>query len=214
MMKRRYDSVQVISRVKSPITALVEAATSGVLIGPDYDLNIKICHEVNLRPEISNEVVRALQTSMRKNSTVSKLLSLELADTLVRSCGMELHHLIASEDFMQDMFQLIKTTDNNVDEDVSARAVAIMQCWGESFKNYRELFPLYFEKYRKLKFQGLLTNRTAEVIIADSECFRYSISKKQSSQDFSTHMGELRGSAAIIKGIPRIPLTQMSSSAP
>ena len=40
------------------------------------------------------------------------------------------------------------------DEDVQKRAILIIQGWGE-FKPYREIIPLYYEKYKELKFRGV-----------------------------------------------------------
>jgi hypothetical protein len=156
-LKRKSAGVQVQLRVKSPITAMIEAATNKILVGTDHRLIGQICHEVNLRPrELSAEAIQALQSCMRKSSTISKLLALEVADAFLRNCGMDIHQLVASEEFMQDMLNMVNTNTNpnQVDDEVSARAVAMIQCWAESFKEFREILPLYYEIYKKLRFQG------------------------------------------------------------
>ena len=135
---------------------MVEAATNEFIVGPDNELNERICNEVNLRPrDASAAVISVLQSRIRTGNPTIQLLSLELVDKLVKNCGMDLHLQVASEAFMQDMLSMIVASGTEVDEDVQKRAILIIQCWGESFKPYREIIPLYYEKYKELKFRGV-----------------------------------------------------------
>ncbi len=100
------------------------------------------------------DVVRALRKRLRLKNPKVQLLSLTLADQLVRSCGLEVHQQIASKDFMSDMQSLVSGMNAEVDMEVNRKALLIIQCWGESFKDCRDELPLYYEMYASLRSQG------------------------------------------------------------
>jgi hypothetical protein len=148
-------SFQQVFDIKTEIGRLVDAATSETLLGPDRAQNFRICETVNGNPKDgAADVVRALRKRLRLKNPKVQLLSLTLADQLVRSCGLDLHQQIASKDFMADMQSLVSGMNAEVDMEVNRKALLIIQCWGESFKDCRDELPLYYEMYASLKAQG------------------------------------------------------------
>ncbi len=154
-INRGTNSFQLLFGIKSEVTALIETATSKSLLGADQELNTRICDAINKMPkEGAIDAVRALQKRIRTQSPLAQMLSLTLLDRLVRSCGMELHTRIASQDFMKDMLSMVSTPNNIADNEVNEKAKSLIQCWGESFKPYQDIVPIYYEQYRFLKTQG------------------------------------------------------------
>ncbi len=154
-ISRGTNSFQLLFGVKSEVTALIETATSKSLLGADQELNTRICDAINKTPkEGANDAIRVLQKRIRTQSPLAQMLSLTLLDRLVRSCGMEMHTRVASQDFMGDMLSMVSTPNNIADKEVSEKAISLIQCWGESFKPYQDIVPIYYEQYRFLKRQG------------------------------------------------------------
>jgi hypothetical protein len=150
-------SFQQVFDIKTEIGRLVDAATSETLLGPDRGQNIRVCEAVNSNSNPKDgaaDAVRELRKRLRHKNPKVQLLSLNLADQLVRNCGYDLHHQVASKDFMTDMQNLVSGMNAEVDMEVNRKALLLLQCWGESFKDLREEFPLYYEIYASLKSQG------------------------------------------------------------
>lgn len=149
-------SFQQVFDIKTEIGKMVDAATSETLLGPDRTQNVRVCEAVNANPKDgAADAVRELRKRLRHKNPKVQLLSLNLADQLVRSCGFELHQQVASKDFMSDLQSLGSGMNAEVDMEVNRKALLLIQCWGESFKDFREDFPLYFEVYASLKSQGI-----------------------------------------------------------
>ena len=104
----------------------------------------------------ASDACRELRKRLRLKNPKVQLLSLNLADQLVRNCGLDLHQQVASKDFMTDMQNLVSGMHAEVDMEVNRKALLLIQCWGESFKEYRDELPLYYEIYASLKSQGTI----------------------------------------------------------
>jgi hypothetical protein len=162
-------SFQQVFDIKTEIGRMVDAATSETLLGPDRAQNFRICETVNGNPKDGAvDVVRALRKRLHLKNPKVQLLSLTLTDQLVRSCGLEVHQQIASKDFMSDMQSLVSGMNAEVDMEVNRKALLIIQCWGESFKDCRDELPLYYEMYASLRSQGRQSHYSVDL----DSCFR------------------------------------------
>ncbi|XP_020182560.1 TOM1-like protein 6 isoform X1 [Aegilops tauschii subsp. strangulata] len=130
----------------------VEKATSDLLLGPDWTLNIDICDGVNSDHGQAKEVIKTLKKRLQhKNSSVQSL-ALTLLETLVKNCGDHVHFLVVERGILQEMVKLAKKKAN---VQVRDKILTLLDSWQEAFGGPGGKHPQFYWAYSELKQSGL-----------------------------------------------------------
>ncbi|KAG6414573.1 hypothetical protein SASPL_121945 [Salvia splendens] len=95
------------------VNAMVQRATSDMLIGPDWARNIEICDICNSDPANSylysaKDVVKGIKNRIRSRRPKVQLLALTLLETIVKNCGDIVHVLVAERELPHEMVKIAK----------------------------------------------------------------------------------------------------------
>ncbi|KAL7166321.1 hypothetical protein ACSBR2_037070 [Camellia fascicularis] len=146
------------------VNSMVERATSDMLIGPDWAMNIEICDMLNRDPSQSKDVVKGIKKRIGSKNPKVQLLALTLLETIVKNCGDLIHMHVAEKDVLHDMVKIVK---KKPDIHVKEKILILIDTWQEAFGGPRARYPQFFAAYQELLRVGAVfpqrTERTAPV---------------------------------------------------
>uniref|UniRef100_A0A6N2KLY0 VHS domain-containing protein n=1 Tax=Salix viminalis TaxID=40686 RepID=A0A6N2KLY0_SALVM len=132
----------------SSATVAVDKATSDLLIGPDWTMNIDICDSVNSNYWQAKDVVKALKRRLQHKSPRVQLLSLTLLETMVKNCGDYVHFQIAERNILGEMVKIVK---KKTDMHVRDKILALIDSWQEAFGGPGGKHSQYYWAYEELR---------------------------------------------------------------
>ncbi|CAH9069293.1 unnamed protein product [Cuscuta epithymum] len=136
----------------SSVVVRVEKATSELLIGPDWTLNIDICDTINSNHWLAKDVVKTLKKRLQHKNPTVQLLSLTLLETMVKNCGDIVHFQIAERNIPQDM---VKTVKKKTDMHVRDKILGLLDSWQEAFGGPGGKYTQYYWAYDELRRSGV-----------------------------------------------------------
>ncbi|KAJ6369240.1 hypothetical protein OIU78_001576 [Salix suchowensis] len=136
----------------SSATVAVDKATSDLLIGPDWTMNIDICDSVNSNYWQAKDVVKALKRRLQHKSPRVQLLSLTLLETMVKNCGDYVHFQIAERNILGEMVKIVK---KKTDMHVRDKILALIDSWQEAFGGPGGKHSQYYWAYEELRRAGV-----------------------------------------------------------
>jgi hypothetical protein len=109
-------------------------------------------------PIVKREVVRVVRKKLSNKSLRVVDYALSLAETMVKNCGIEVHREIATQPFMDAISAVarkhaFKTSVES--RKLAAKALDLIQSWGEAFLPQRRELPLFVETYHRLRTESL-----------------------------------------------------------
>ncbi|KAL2330576.1 hypothetical protein Fmac_018157 [Flemingia macrophylla] len=137
----------------SSATVAVEKATSDLLMGPDWTMNIEICDSINSNHWQPKDVVKAVKKRLQHRSSRVQLLALTLLETMVKNCGDYVHFQIAERNLLEEMIKIVR---KKADMQVRDKILVLLDSWQEAFGGPGGKYPQYFWAYEELKRSGVV----------------------------------------------------------
>ncbi|GMI64466.1 hypothetical protein HRI_000115900 [Hibiscus trionum] len=145
--------MMMISSASSSAAAVaVDKATSDLLIGPDWTMNIDICDSVNSNHWQAKDVVKAVKRRLQHKSFKVQLLALTLLETMVKNCGDYVHFQIAERNVLGEMVKIVR---KKADMLVRDKILTLLDSWQEAFGGPGGKHPQYYWAYDELRRSGV-----------------------------------------------------------
>lgn len=129
------------------VNPMVERATSDMLIGPDWAMNIEICDICNRDPAQAKDVVRGVKKRLGSKNSKVQLLALTLLETIVKNCTDVVHMHVAEKDLPHEMVKIVR---KKPDIHVKEKILILIDTWQEAFGGPRARYPQFFVAYQDL----------------------------------------------------------------
>ncbi|KAK1663302.1 hypothetical protein QYE76_051461 [Lolium multiflorum] len=131
--------------------AMVDRASSDMLIGPDWAKNMEICDICNRDPGQSKDVVKALRKRIGHKNPKVQLLALTLLETAIKNCGDIFHMHVAERDVLHEMVKIVKKKS---DPRVKEKVLVLVDTWQEALGGPRSRYPQFYAAYHELVRAG------------------------------------------------------------
>ncbi|KAL2899984.1 TOM1-like protein 6 [Bienertia sinuspersici] len=140
------------SSSSSSATSRVDKATSELLVGPDWTMNMDICDFCNSNHWLAKDVVKEVKRRLQHKNPKVQLLTLTLLETMVKNCGEYIHYHIAERKILDEMIKIVK---KKADVHVREKILALLDSWQEAFGGPGGKYSQYFWACDELRRSGV-----------------------------------------------------------
>ncbi|KAL6841405.1 hypothetical protein ACP4OV_028923 [Aristida adscensionis] len=136
-----------------PAASRVDKATSHLLQGPDWAVNLEICDTLNADRWQTRDVVKAVKKRLQHKDPKVQFFTLTLLETMMKNCGEYVHFEIVEQRVLQEMVKIIQKRQ---DMQVRDKALLLLDSWQEAFGGPGGKYPQYYWAYIELKRSGVM----------------------------------------------------------
>uniref|UniRef100_A0A1D1YR71 TOM1-like protein 2 n=1 Tax=Anthurium amnicola TaxID=1678845 RepID=A0A1D1YR71_9ARAE len=140
------------SSSSSSASVRVEKATSDLLIGPDWTMNMEICDSINSDNWQAKDVVKAVKKRLQHKNPRVQFLALTLLETMMKNCGDYVHLQVVERGVLQELVKIVK---KKMDMQVRDKILVLLDSWQEAFGGPGGKYPQYYWAYAELRQFGI-----------------------------------------------------------
>lgn len=140
------------SSSSASVTTRVDKATSELLVGPDWTMNMEICDICNSNHWLAKDVVKSVKRRLQHKSPKVQLLALTLLETMVKNCGEYIHYHVAERKIVDEMIKIVK---KKADIHVRDKILALLDSWQEAFGGPSGKYTQYYWACDELRRFGI-----------------------------------------------------------
>ncbi|XP_072044628.1 hepatocyte growth factor-regulated tyrosine kinase substrate-like [Amphiura filiformis] len=127
----------------------LERATSSLLLEPDWDATLQLCDLIRSKEVTPKYAITTMRKKLFDKNPRVVLYALQVLESCVKNCGHGLHEEIATYRFMEDMKDLIKSSN----EAVKNKALELLQAWSHAFRHETAL-KIIVDTFNTAKVEG------------------------------------------------------------
>ncbi|XP_062224850.1 TOM1-like protein 6 isoform X2 [Phragmites australis] len=119
----------------------VDKATSHLLMGPDWAVNLEICDIINADVWQTKDVVKAVKKRLQNKDP-------KLLETMMKNCGEYVQFEVSEQHVLQEMVKIIQKKN---DMRVRDKILLLLDSWQEAFGGPGSKYPQYHWAYLEVK---------------------------------------------------------------